>query len=258
MSIFKKWYGLDGNTALVVGASKGLGREISLALSTAGARVACGARTMDRLQDLASEIGSQGGFALPISVDVGKEEDIIDMVRAVQDGFGKIDILFYSAGLLEAKPALETSLEDWNRILCTNVTGAFLTAREVGKVMKEQGGGRMVFISSAFGDRILPYVLPYTVSKGGLNQMVRNLAYEWAKYDIRVNGIAPGYFHTDMPAAALENQKTRDAILKRIPLRRVGKPEEIGPLAVYLASSNSAYVTGEIIRIDGGQSYNVS
>ena len=258
MSIFKEWYGLDGKTALVVGASKGLGREIALALSKAGAQVAIAARTMDRLQNLASEIDSQGGSALPISVDVAKEEGIIHMVQAVQDRFGKIDILVYCAGLLEAKPSLEISLEDWNRIMYTNVTGAFLTAREVGKVMKTQGGGRMVFVTSAFGDRILPYVLPYTVSKGGLNQMVRNLAYEWAKYDIRVNGIAPGYFHTDMPAAALENEKTRDAILKRIPVRRVGKPEEIGPLAVYLASSYSDYVTGEIIRIDGGQSYNVS
>ena len=250
-----KWFGINGKVALVIGASRGLGREMALALSHAGADVACVARNREKLEETTERICSLGRRAMAIPTDVTKEDDVLKMVRETIEELETIDILVYSAGILEAKPTLHMDLKDWHRTMGTNLTGAFLVCREVGRVMKEKGGGRIILVGSAFGDRILPEVLPYVVSKGGLLQMVRNLAFEWARYNIRVNGIAPGYFNTQMPSAVLNDPKTREAILRRIPLRRVGEPSEIGPLIVYLASEASAYVTGEVIRIDGGQSY---
>lgn len=257
-TIFDKWFGLDGKVALVIGASRGLGKEIALALARAGADVACVARNAQKLKETADEIKAMGRCSAVLSVDITQEKDVVKMAEATLEIFGGIDILVYSAGMLESKPALEVTLEDWRRICDTNLTGAFLAAREVGNVMKERGAGVMIFLSSTFGDRILPFVLPYVVSKGGILQMVRNLAYEWARHGIRVNAIAPGYFSTEMPAEALNDPKTRDHILRRIPLRRVGEPAEIGPLAVFLASKASDYMTGAVLRIDGGQSYNIS
>jgi NAD(P)-dependent dehydrogenase (short-subunit alcohol dehydrogenase family) len=256
--IFDQWFGLGGKVALVVGASRGLGREIAVALAHAGADVACVARDARKLEETASLIRSIGRSATVFSADVTQEQEVVAMAREVKKAFGGVDILVYSAGILEMKLALETSLSDWHRVCDTNLTGAFLVTREMGKVMKEREGGKIILLSSAFADRILPFVLPYVASKAGVLQLVRNLAYEWARYGIRVNGIAPGYFSTEMPAQALDDPKTRDHILKRIPLRRVGEPAEIGPLAVYLASKASDYMTGEIVRIDGGQSFNIS
>jgi len=257
-TIFENWFGLDGKIALVIGASRGLGKEIALALAQAGADVVCVARNAQKLQETADAIKAMARRAAVLSVDITQEEEVVKMGRKAIKIFGGIDVLVYCAGILEAKPSLEVTLEDWRRICDTNLTGAFLAAREVGKMMKERGSGAMIFLSSTFGDRILPFVLPYVVSKGGMLQMVRNLAYEWARYGIRVNAIAPGYFSTEMPAEALNDPKTRDHILRRIPLRRVGEPAEIGPLAVFLASKASDYMTGAVIRIDGGQSYNIS
>lgn len=256
--IFDRWFGLNGKIAVVVGASKGLGREIAIALAHAGADVACIARDTKKLQETEAQIKAIGRKATVIPTDITKEEQVIRMVENVGKILGGTDILVYSAGLLEMKFALEMSLEDWKRTCETNLTGAFLVTREIAKIMKDRGGGSIILLSSTFGDRILPFVLPYVVSKGGILQMVRNLAYEWARFGIRVNGIAPGYFNTEMPAKALNDPKTRQHIIGRIPLRRVGDPSEIGPLAVYLASKASDYMTGEVIRIDGGQANNIS
>lgn len=257
-TIFDQWFGLTGKIAVVVGASRGLGKEIAVALAHSGADVACVARDARKLEETANEIRSLGRSAAVLPADVTKEEDVVKTVGQVKNAFGGADILVYSAGILEMKPALETTLEDWRRTCDTNMTGAFLVTREIAKIMKDRGGGSIILLSSAFGDRILPFVIPYVASKGGVLQLVRNLAYEWARYGIRVNGIAPGYFATEMPAQALNDPKTKEHIVKRIPLRRVGNPPEIGPLAVYLASKASEYMTGEVIRIDGGQSYNIS
>ena len=256
--MFDRWFGLNGRVGVVVGASKGLGREIAIALAHAGADVACIARDAQKLQETADQVTLIGRKASVIPTDITKEEEVLKMAEDVEKTFGGADILVYSAGILEMKFALEMSLEDWQRTCETNLTGAFLVTREIAKIMKNRGGGSIILLSSTFGDRILPFVLPYVVSKGGILQMVRNLAYEWARYGIRVNGIAPGYFNTEMPAKALNDPKTREHIIRRIPLRRVGDPAEIGPLAVYLASKASDYMTGEVIRIDGGQSNNIS
>jgi len=252
--MLEKWFGLSGKAALVVGVG-GLGKEIAVALAHAGADVACSDLFEQKVDETVAAVRSAGRRSLAIHADVTQEEDVKKIRAAAVKEFGRIDILVYTVGILRSKPTLDLNLKEWQLGIDINLTGAFLVCREVGKIMKEKGGGRIILIGSAFGDRILPIVLPYTVSKGGVLQMVHNLAFEWARYGIRVNGIAPGYFNTEMPGEALSDPASKAGILKRIPLRRVGEPHEIGPLAVYLASSASDYMTGEVIRIDGGQSY---
>ena len=247
------WFGLENKTALVVGASQGLGREIALSLARAGADVACAARSALKLQETVNAIKDLGRQSIGVPTDVARERQVIALVNTTAETFKQIDILCYCAGVMHSGSSLDVSLSDWEHVLKTNLTGAYVTCREVAKKMRQHGGGRMVLIGSAFAERVLPYCLAYVVSKAGLSQMIRNLAFEWAGYGIRVNGIAPGYFDTDMPAAVLGNPELRKKLLQRIPLGRVGKPSEIGPLAVYLACDSSDYMTGEIVCIDGGQ-----
>ena len=237
----------------MVGASQGLGREIALALAGAGADVVCAARSMAKLQATAEAIEAFGRRALAVATDVTQEQQVADLVDRSVEAFQRIDSLFFCAGIMQAGSALNLDLADWERVLATNLTGAFLTCREAGKVMKTAGGGHIVLISSAFAGRVLPHSLAYGISKAGISQMVRNLSHEWARFGIRVNGIAPGWFDTDMPAAVLNDPKSREIVTRRIPLRRVGNPPEIGPLAVYLASDAADYMTGEIVVLDGGQ-----
>jgi NAD(P)-dependent dehydrogenase (short-subunit alcohol dehydrogenase family) len=235
-----------------------LGREIALALARAGADVACAARNARKLKETADDINALGRRAICIPTDVTQEQQVVDLTQRTAEEFGQIDILFYCAGMMHAGSSIDMALADWEMVLKTNLTGAYVTCREAAKIMKTNGGGHIILIGSAFVDRVLPYSLAYVVSKAGLSQMIRNLAFEWARYGIRVNGIAPGYFETDMPAAVLGDPKARERVLRRIPLRRVGVPAEIGPLAVYLAGGSSDYMTGEIICMDGGQASHIS
>ena len=251
------WYDLSGKVALVIGASKGLGRESALALADAGADVACVARSHEPLTDVAATIEGKGRRSFSSVVDVTQEESIRNGVGTVIEHFGHIDVLVYSAGTMHAAPALKTEKTEWDRVLTTNLTGAFLATREVASTMKKQGG-RIILFGTTFVGRVLPLTVAYSASKGGLHQLVQNLAVEWARYRITVNGIAPGYFETDMPSAVLENPELRQQVMSRIPLRRFGQPPEIGPLVHYLASDASSFMTGSILGIDGGQSLNIS
>ena len=164
----KEWFGLDGKTAVVVGASQGLGKEIALALAKAGADVVCVARNAEKLDATAAEIRKIGRSARVVAADVSREKDVTAMVQEALNLSGAIDILVYSAGILEVGQVLETELETWRRAMDVNLTGAFLVSREAGKAMHNQGGGRIVLIGSTFGDRVLPFVTPYAVSKGGI------------------------------------------------------------------------------------------
>lgn len=248
---------LSGKAALVFGASRGLGREAALALATAGADVACAARTADALERAAADINARGRRASTHVVDVADETAVARAVDAAAGALGRLDLLVYAAGAMHAAPALQTSLEDWDRVLRVNLTGAFVACRETARHMRDTGG-RMVLFGTTFTGRVLPLTIAYSVAKAGLHQLVQGLAVEWARHGIAVNAIAPGYFETEMPAAVLGNPDLRSRVLGRIPLRRIGRPEEIGPLVVYLSSSASGFMTGAILRIDGGQALNVS
>lgn len=250
------WVDLHARTALVIGASRGLGREAALAMARCGADVVCAARTTDAITQLANDITALGRRARALTVDAADEEALVACVDDAA-AVSPIDVLVYAAGLQHAGPALKTATVDWERLLRVNLTGGFIAARAAAQHMKNRGG-RMIFFSTSFLGNVLPLTVAYGASKGGLQQMVHTLALEWARYNITVNAIAPGYFETDMPRAVLDDPELRNRVLARIPLRRFGQPPEIGPLVAYLASDASAFMTGTVLRIDGGQALNVS
>jgi 2-deoxy-D-gluconate 3-dehydrogenase len=251
------WHDLSGRVALVVGASRGLGRESALALARGGADIALAARSPEAVARVGGEVGALGRRAVPLTLDVADEGEIARAVDAVPERLGRLDVLVFAAGLQLAAASAATSTADWERLLRTNLTGAFLTARQAFPHLKQRGG-RIIFFGTSFVDRVLPHTVAYNVSKGGLHQLVHTLAVEWARHQITVNAIAPGFFETDMPRAVLDNPDLRQRTLARIPLRRFGQPAEIGPLVHYLASEASGFMTGAILRIDGGQSLNVA
>ncbi len=244
---------LNDKIALVTGGGRGLGRAIALAFADAGADVAVASRTREQIDQVAEAIRAKNRRALAVEVDVSDSASVARMVGATRKEFGRIDILVNSAGAGWASPIVETSDDIWKWIIETNLTGTFYCCREGARVMMEQKNGSIINLASVAGVRGLPGLGAYAASKGGVIQLTRLLALEMARHNVRVNAIAPGYFRTDMNAAALDDPEVGPKIIRLIPMRRAGKPEEIGPLAVYLASDDAAYVTGEIYFISGGQ-----
>ena len=245
---------LAGRVALVTGTSRGLGRALAHALATAGAAVACTARSLDDARKVAEEIAAAGGRAAAYPVDVTRSDDVASAVRgAEQELGGAIDVLVNNAGVTLDRPSLETTDDDWDRVLATNVGGMFRCARAVAPGMIARGGGKIVNIGSMYGRIGVARYAAYCASKAAVEALTRSLAVEWARHGIQVNCVAPGYLNTDIPRAALADERTRTLFLSKIPQRRIGEPEEIGPLVVYLASPASGYVTGQTIYIDGGQ-----
>jgi NAD(P)-dependent dehydrogenase (short-subunit alcohol dehydrogenase family) len=192
-----------------------------------------------------------------VVVDVTRDEDVDSAVGRAVAELGRLDVLVSAAGVMHAASALKTTKDDWERVLSVNLSGSFAAARAAGGHMQATGG-RIIVFGTSFVGRALPMTVAYSVAKAGLHQLVASLVLEWARYGITVNAIAPGYFETDMPRAVLGDPDLRQRVIGRIPLRRVGQPLEIGPLVHYLASDASGFMTGSVLRIDGGQSLNVS
>jgi NAD(P)-dependent dehydrogenase (short-subunit alcohol dehydrogenase family) len=246
---------LAGRTALVTGASSGLGRHFALVLARAGARVAIGARRMDRLLTLAEEIRAGGGEALLVELDVTDEASIGQAIDRTADAMSGLDILVNNAGLVVAKAALELSMNDWDLTIATNLRGAFLVAQAVGRRMAETGGGSIVNIASIAGLRTGGHLAAYATSKAGLIHLTRNLALEWARLGIRVNAIAPGYIETELNSEFFGTQAGQD-IIRRIPQRRLGQAGDLDGALLLLASDASRYITGAVLVVDGGHSIN--
>jgi NAD(P)-dependent dehydrogenase (short-subunit alcohol dehydrogenase family) len=251
------WHDLSSKVAVVIGASRGLGREAALALARAGADVACLGRSAEGLRQTATDIAGFGRHALDIAVDTTDAVPLGAAMERVVGVLGRIDVLVSAAGIMYVSLAAKTPVDEWERVIRVNLTGAFIAAGAVVRHM-QAGGGRIILFGTSFVGPVLPMTVAYGVAKAGLHQLVRSLALEWARYRITVNAIAPGYFNTDMPRAVLDDPELRQRVIGRIPLRRVGEPCEIGPLVNYLASDASGFMTGAILRIDGGQSLNVS
>ena len=243
---------LHGKVALVTGASSGLGHRFATVLAQAGASVGLAARRLDKLEELAREISEGGGRAASVQLDVQQPDSIAAAVASIEAALGPIDILVNNSGVALQKPALETTAEDWDGLMDVNLRGAFLVAQAVARRMRQlDRGGSIINIESILSFRQTQQVVSYAASKAALTQMTRTLALEWARHRIRVNGIAPGYFATDINREYFASEQGA-ALIKRIPQRRVGQPNDLdGPLLL-LASDASHYMTGATLVVDGG------
>ena len=243
---------LDGKIALITGGGRGLGRAIARAFAEAGADVAVASRTLEQLNEVAEQIRAQGRRALAVEADVSDSASVAQMVEAARKEFGRIDVLVNCAGVgwAEKLAGMSDGTFDW--IIKTNLYGTFYCCREVLRGMIEQRHGSIVNIASVAGAKGVPGLGAYGASKGGVITMSKALAMENIRHNIRVNVIAPGYFRTDMNAAVLDDPEAGPKLIKRIPMRRAGDPKEIGGLAIYLASDEASYVTGEVYFISGG------
>jgi len=244
---------LNGKSAIVTGAGRGLGKAMAQALAEAGADVVVAARTVKEIEETSGEIEKLGRRSIAIPTDVSSSKSVEEMVHQVLSEFGKIDILVNNSGMAINKPLIETTEEEWNKVISTNITGMFLCIKAVGDHMIQHKSGKIINIASNVGVMGYQNFISYCVSKAGVIQFTRALALEWARYNINVNAIGPGTFYTAFNSQALDDKNIKDKMLKRIPLRRVGQPKELGPLVVYLASKASDFMTGETIFIDGGQ-----
>ncbi|HTS62979.1 MAG TPA: SDR family NAD(P)-dependent oxidoreductase [Candidatus Acidoferrales bacterium] len=243
---------LAGRNAVITGASKGLGEAMALALAAEGARVALVSRDRGKLDAVAARIASAGGEAAAFPADVADEQDVRAAEREILAKFGSVHILINNAGVNVRKATVEFTLEDWRRVMDTNVTAAFLMCRSFIPAMKGHGYGRILNMTSIMSHVSLPGRIAYSASKTALLGMTRSLALELAPESITVNGISPGPFGTEMNKPLMENPEINAQFLASIPLGRWGKVEEIGALAVYLCSEEAGFITGTDILIDGG------
>lgn len=247
-------YELDGHVALVTGASAGLGAEFCRGLAASGAHLVLAARRENLLAELAEELANDHGTrTLVVPIDVTKEKDVVAMIRDAVSEFGRLDLLVNNAGTLVAKPIVEQTVEDWNHVMATNLTSAFLTCREAAKVMIPQESGAIVNISSIFGFRATEQFkeVSYYASKAGMTMLTQALAVELGKSNIRVNAIAPGFFPTDLATGVTEEVR-RDLIIPRNALPETARNEWIRGAVCFLASEDARFVTGETLVVDGG------
>jgi NAD(P)-dependent dehydrogenase (short-subunit alcohol dehydrogenase family) len=246
-------FSLKGRVALVTGASRGIGRAIAIALGGAGADVACCARTTEQVEETAVAIQRGGTRAAGFTLDVIQPDDITRTVRDIERVLGSVDILVNNAGITLEKPTVEVTDEEWEHILATNLSAMFRLVRAVAPGMIERGHGKIINIGSMYGAIGVPRYAAYCASKAAVASLTRSLAAEWGRHGIQVNCLAPGYMNTDIPRAALADEKRRALFLSKVPARRIGEPEEAGLLAVYLASAASDFMTGQTVYLDGGQ-----
>jgi NAD(P)-dependent dehydrogenase (short-subunit alcohol dehydrogenase family) len=245
-------FDLANQVALVTGASSGIGRHLAELLAIAGAKVALAARRVDRLAEAAREIEAAGGQCLPIACDVTRSDSVAAAVALVEDTLGALTILVNNAGVVVAKPVLQHTEEEWDYVVDTNLKGAWLMAREFAQhLVDRQRPGRIVNIASVLGVRTIARVPSYTAAKAGLIHLTRVLAMELARHGILVNAIAPGYVETDFNRDFLRSDAGKK-LEERIPLRRVGRPDDLDGAMLLLASPAGAYITGAVIAVDGG------
>ncbi len=247
-------FDLSRKIALVTGAYRGLGFAIATGLARAGATVVLNARKADAVDEAAQALREQGLAADTSMFDVTDRAAVRAAVAAILAKHGAVDILFNNAGIQRRGALVDFSQSDWDAVIATNLTAPFLVSQAVLPGMIAKRRGKIVHIASLMSEMARPSVVPYTAAKGGVRQLTRGMAVELAPHNIQVNAIAPGYFATEMNRALLDNAEFTAWVNKRTPAGRWGNPTEIAGLAVFLASSASDYVTGQMMIIDGGMS----
>lgn len=242
----------EGKTALVTGGGRGIGRAIAQALVAEGATVYIAARTTAQLAEATEALDPKGeGRVRPVVIDVSDAISVKAGVRSVADAGGQVDILVNSAGVNLRGPIETLPEETWDRVIDTNLKGVFLMGQAVFPMMKERGG-KVINIASLMAEIARPTISPYAASKGGVRQLTKAMAVEWAPYDIQVNGITPGFIATEMNLPLMQDKTFNDFIVNRTPAKRWGKPEDIAQAAVFLASPGADFITGQILAVDGG------
>jgi len=265
-----KEFDLTGKAATVIGGGRGIGKGIALALAEAGANVLVAARTREQVEQSASEIKKLGRKSIAVSADATKAANVDQILAAAISEWGRVDILVNSAGVGLRKPIVPlpgykpgwaeavkgfdspTTEDEWQNMLNANLTSIFLATRAMGPYMIKQRKGKIINITSMTGAKGFAYQVVYCTTKAAVSMYTRSLALEWARYNINVNTIAPGYVATEMTTMFFENEAIREKLLSSVPLGRLCQPREVGLLAVYLASEASDYLTGQTIYLDGG------
>ena len=251
MNQLTELFGLEGKLAIITGASRGLGRAAAIALNGAGARVVLVGRDAESLDETKNLLRyPESSHILEADVTVSNDRDRV-IASSVLD-FGKIDILVNNAGIIRRAPAIDYSETDWDEVIETNLTTVFHWSQDIAKIMMKMGGGKIINIASLLSFSGGVSAVAYAVAKGGVAQLTKALANEWAKHTINVNAIAPGYFITNATEALRKNDERREHVLSRIPAGRFGEPNELAGAFIYLASPASDYMNGHIMTVDGG------
>jgi len=244
---------LAGRVAVITGSSRGMGLAIARGYAREGAHVVLTSRTVASLAGFVEELSQLGVRVLPLEVDVSRPEDVERMVARVDESFGRVDVLVNNAGMPMVAPSEELDLPSWQRTLDTNLTGSFLCAQAAGRVMLRQGSGCIINIASLTSFLGFPGRLAYSATKSALLGLTRTLSSEWAPRGIRVNALAPGWILTDLLQSVIDRGALDpEKLISRTPLRRMGTPEDVVGPAIFLASDESAFVTGQILPVDGG------
>lgn len=248
----QKLFDTSGKIVLITGAGSGLGEGYAMTFGEAGSIVICAGRNMERLEKTVRSISEEGGEAKAYRVDVSDNDSIRELVSAVCADYGKIDVLVNNAGYENIQPFLEVTPDVYDKIMSVNMRGAFFVAQEVARVMKDNGGGKIINIGSLGSYIGLPESSVYCSTKGGIIQLTKTMALELGKYNIRVNAIAPGYFVTPLTQPFYDDPEHRAWIESRIPLHQWGTTQDLAGPVLFLASAASDYITGETIKVDGG------
>lgn len=247
-------FDLKGKSAIITGGSAGIGLLIAEALAESGCNLTICSRNLSRCEEASSKLQKHGTQVIPVSVNVTDTEQVESMVAKAEEKFGRIDILVNNAGIAWAAPPEEMTLADWKKVIDVNLTGAFICSQAVGRRMIRDGGGVIINVSSVVAyrgtDAGILDAISYSASKGALMTLTKELAVKWAKYRIRVNAISLAFFPTHLTEWVIKHRK--DKILERVPLKRLGEPDDVKGAIIFLASRAADYVTGHVLNVDGG------
>lgn len=248
----KKLFDLSGKIALITGSSRGLGYVFAEGLGSAGATVILNGLNEERLDAAVEKLRGSGMTVHGYAFDIGDSNACGESVAAIESEVGPIDILVNNAGIQIRNPLEQFKDEDWDRLLKTNLSSVYYVSKYVGRGMIERQSGKIINICSVQSELGRPTIAPYAASKGGVKMLTKAMATEWGKHNIQVNGIGPGYFITDMTRPLVDNEEFNAWLCSRTPANRWGNPEELQGAAIFLASSASSYVNGQILYVDGG------